>query len=199
LFNTSVKYSDKEIDYACSNVKSMSADMGGTEIYYPLKQILERKPIDGYPKQVFLLTDGGVSDTEGVIKLVGRSTKYSRVHTIGIGNGASESLITGCAEKGKGYSVFIDDSENPSAKIIQLLTDSLSPVISKVGLFFDKSIVESIVPNPESIPYILKNEIVNFYITFKGKLKLPTTIHFGYQDSCNKLPYSSNIEVDPKH
>lgn len=72
------------------------------------------KPIEGYPRQVFLLTDGGVSNTEGVIKLVSNSIKYSRVHTIGIGNGASEALIVGCAEKGKGCHVFIDDSEDPS-------------------------------------------------------------------------------------
>ena len=53
--------------------------------------------------------------------------------------------------------IFINDSEDPSEKIIQLLTDSLSPVISKVRLDFDKDVVESIIPNPESLPYILKN------------------------------------------
>ena len=66
--------------------------------------------IEGYPKQVFLLTDGEVSDTELVIDLVRRKTKYSRVHTIGIGDGASAALIKGCAEKGKGYSIFIKDN-----------------------------------------------------------------------------------------
>ncbi len=34
--------------------------MGGTEIYAPLEWILERPPIDGYLRQVFLLTDGEV-------------------------------------------------------------------------------------------------------------------------------------------
>jgi len=33
---------------------------------------LKNKVIDGYPKQIFLLTDGGVSNTEGVISLVGK-------------------------------------------------------------------------------------------------------------------------------
>jgi hypothetical protein len=35
------------------------------------------------------------------------NTKYCRVYTIGIGNGASLGLIKGCAEAGKGKSVMI--------------------------------------------------------------------------------------------
>ena len=41
----------------------MNADMGGTVIYEPLKKLLQSKVIAGYPKQIFLLTDGGVGDT----------------------------------------------------------------------------------------------------------------------------------------
>jgi hypothetical protein len=66
--------------------------------------------MEGYAKQIFLLTDGGVSNTQGVIRMVETNNKYSRVHTIGIGNGCSEDLILGCAKKGKGSHVFINDS-----------------------------------------------------------------------------------------
>ncbi len=88
--------------------------------------------------------------------MVKKNSKYSRVHTIGIGDGASAALIKGCAEKGKGHHIFIKDKENPSEKIIQMLSDSLSPVISKVSISYDKELVESIVPNPFSLPFILK-------------------------------------------
>jgi hypothetical protein len=83
-------------------------------------------------------------------------------------------LIKGCAEKGKGKFIFISDDENPSDKIIGLLEESLTPVISKINLEYDKSVVLSIIPNPTSIPYILKNQVVNFYITFKGQLEKDT-------------------------
>lgn len=36
----------------------MDANFGGTEIYEPLEKILESPVVEGYPKQVFLLTDG---------------------------------------------------------------------------------------------------------------------------------------------
>lgn len=71
--------------------------MGGTEIYVPLEKILKSEIIKGYPRQIFLLTDGEVSDTERVIELVRKNSKYSRVHTIGFGSGVSKALILGCA------------------------------------------------------------------------------------------------------
>jgi hypothetical protein len=119
----------------------MSANMGGTEIYFPLMNLLMKKPIDGYPKQIFLVTDGNVANTKTVLDMVEANSKYSRVHAIGIGNGASEMLVMGCAQRGKGYHAFITDDEDPSEKIIQLLTDSLSPVISKMKLKYDKEVI----------------------------------------------------------
>ena len=197
MFTNSVRYRNQEILSAVQKVNTFDADLGGTEVFSALYEVLRQKPIEGYAKQIFLLTDGAVSNTQGVIKLVAANTKYSRVHTIGIGNGASEALIVGCAEKGKGYHVFIPDNENPANKIIQLLTDSFSPVISNMKLTYDKTIVESIIPNPESLPYVLKGELVNFYITFKGQFNSTALFSFSYQDSLNKVLYQSSIEVEP--
>ena len=64
--------------------------------------------------------------------------------------------------------------------MIQLLTDSFSPVITRVRLDFDRDMVESIIPNPESMPYVLKNEIVNFYVRFKGQLNDSAQFSFSY-------------------
>lgn len=75
----------------------MNSNMGGTEIETPLRKILKSKVIPGYPKQIFLLTDGEVNNTEAVIDIVRKNIKYSRVHAIGLGDGASAALIRGCA------------------------------------------------------------------------------------------------------
>lgn len=89
IFGEGVRYTNENIDKAVELVKKMDADMGGTEVYNPLFNLLTEKVRNGYPKQIFLLTDGGVSNTEGVIKMVSNNNKFARVHTIGIGNGAS--------------------------------------------------------------------------------------------------------------
>lgn len=93
--------------------------------------------------------------------------------------------------------MFIADDEDPTNKIIQLLTDSLSEVITNVSLTFDQELVKSIVPNPSSIPYILKGEVANFYVTFHGRLNKYTTIQFTYEDPISKLPSSSSVAIDP--
>lgn len=85
----------------------MSADMGGTEILTPLQTILSREVIEGYPRQIFLLTDGDISNTNSVIELVRKHARQSRIHAIGIGEGVSRYLIEGCAEKGRGVSIMI--------------------------------------------------------------------------------------------
>ena len=130
--------------------------------------------------------------------MVKKNTKNSRVHSIGIGNGASFDLIQGTANGGKGKYVMISDNENPAQKIIELLQATLTPLISKVDLKCDQfNQVESIVPNPKSIPYILKDEAANFFVTFKGPLTEKQVFTFEYNDSANKLPYKSTIEVEP--
>lgn len=75
----------------------MTANMGGTEIRVPLVKALESQPIPSYPKLIFLLTDGEVSDQAEIFESVKKNINYSRVHAIGIGSGASQSLIKGCA------------------------------------------------------------------------------------------------------
>lgn len=48
----------------------MEANFGGTVILQPLQDIFREKVIPGYPRNIIVLTDGGVSDTESVLALV---------------------------------------------------------------------------------------------------------------------------------
>jgi hypothetical protein len=123
MFENSEKYSDVSMKRAIGEIQTFQADMGGTEIAGPLTQILTTEALKGYPRHIFLLTDGQVTDTQYIISLVRENNKYSRVHGIGIGEGASKDLIKGCAEKGKGRAIFLSDHENVAGKIIPAITD----------------------------------------------------------------------------
>lgn len=84
---------------ACRNladhVSHMSANLLGTNILTPLEQILESKPKEGYPRQLFVLTDGEVHNTQECINFVRKHADTTRVFTFGIGNEASQDLVRG--------------------------------------------------------------------------------------------------------
>lgn len=78
LFNQSEKYDDKTVETACNLAKKMEADLGGTQILEPLKWVFKQPLVKGAPRQVFLLTDGAVSNTQQVIELVRRNAATAR-------------------------------------------------------------------------------------------------------------------------
>ena len=74
---------------------ALNADYGGTEILQPLQAILASAPVPGYARQVFVLTDGEVSNTAEVVALVRAHQGGNRVFALGLGDGASHELVEG--------------------------------------------------------------------------------------------------------
>ena len=70
---------------------------------------------------IYLLTDGAVHNTAAIIDLVKQNCgplSRIKVHTFGVGNGADENLIKGCAFAGFGNHYFIYNDEEIEAKVI---------------------------------------------------------------------------------
>ena len=58
--------------------------MGGTEIYNPLSFVFDNLALlPGLPRNLFLLTDGAVTNTNSVLDLVKRNKDYCNVYTLG--------------------------------------------------------------------------------------------------------------------
>ena len=55
--------------------------MGGTEIYLPLKTVLDEEILDSYPKSIFLLTDGQVYNENAIIQLASQHSANKNLHT----------------------------------------------------------------------------------------------------------------------
>lgn len=51
--------------------------------------------------------------------------------------------------------------------MLNLVKDSLTPFLDSFEIQFDKNKVDMIVPNPNSIKSIRKNEILNFIVFLK--------------------------------
>jgi hypothetical protein len=112
----------------------MESSMGGTEILSPLEAILSKPPRPGVPRQVFVLTDGQVTNTGAVIKLVRKHSDTTRVFTFGIGAGASHHLVRGLARAGSGTAEFIAPGERIEGKVLRQLSKALAPALTEVKL-----------------------------------------------------------------
>lgn len=78
LFQESESYSDANLEKACTYIHKMRADLGGTNLLLPLEFIFEKASKLGTPRIVFLMTDGGVSNTVEVVDLVRRNVHTTR-------------------------------------------------------------------------------------------------------------------------
>ncbi|KAF6278702.1 von Willebrand factor A domain containing 5A [Rhinolophus ferrumequinum] len=139
FFKRSVKYSQRTMEEALRKLKLMKADLGGTEILTPLKNIYSGPSIPGHPLQLFVFTDGEVTDTFSVIKEVKNNNRRHRCFSFGIGEGASTSLIKGIARVSGGASEFITGKERMQSKALRALKRSLQPVVEDVSLSWDLS------------------------------------------------------------
>ncbi|XP_019748259.1 von Willebrand factor A domain-containing protein 5A-like isoform X2 [Hippocampus comes] len=137
IFPKSMEYSEKTMKKALKIVKEMKANLGGTEILQPLNHIYSQPCIPSQPRQLFVLTDGGVGNTKEVTTLVKKNSSSHRCFSFGIGQGASTALIYGLAKEGRGHAQFITGADRMQAKVMQSLEFALQPVVEDISVIWD--------------------------------------------------------------
>ena len=151
----------------------MTADFGGTEIYSPMKNIFELgKAKECAETHIYLLTDGAVFNTNSVVELVSQNANMQqRVHTFGIGNGASEDLIKNCAFKGLGNYYFIYNEDEIQETVIKSLTRMRMKysTITSIQLYDAKGKAIQSHLNSASAPIIDNNAVQLLDLLEKGK------------------------------
>lgn len=95
LFNDQVtrEYNETNMSEAETLIKSMGADLGGTELAGPLEWLKKQKPSDGGVRQIFLLTDGEVSNVDQVTNICREMATYTRIFSFGLGSSVSHLLF----------------------------------------------------------------------------------------------------------
>ncbi len=163
LFPKSVEYNKNNFDKALTLVRGMNADMGGTEIDKPMLAIFKESAIEGVPRQVFLLTDGEVSNRAKCIEICKQHAKKTRVFTFGIGSGADKALVKGMAEAANGNFEFIKDNENMDEKVLRQLGRALKPAFVDLSLDWGKDLTPVITQTPHHCPPLFSGGTIVFY------------------------------------
>jgi Ca-activated chloride channel family protein len=190
LFDGSVAYGDETLRKASGFVGSLGADMGGTEILPALAHVLSQPPVTGLPRQVLLLTDGEVTNTDEVIALAKRHARDARVFTFGIGAGASQHLVKGIARASGGAAELISPGERIEEKVMRQFARVFAPALTEARVEWGTT---GATPASDRIPPLFAGERVAIYAladtVASGTVRLTAT-------SAGQ-PVTFEIPVDP--
>uniref|UniRef100_A0A3B3S8P5 VIT domain-containing protein n=1 Tax=Paramormyrops kingsleyae TaxID=1676925 RepID=A0A3B3S8P5_9TELE len=166
----SVEYTQANMETAEQKVKSMQADMGGTEILQVLQDVYSKPCLPSRPRQLFVFTDGEVGNTKDVIDLVKRHALSHRCFTFGIGEGASSALVNGMAEGGSGHPQFITGAERLQPKVMQSLQFALQPVVEDISVKWNIPADISVTPLSPLPNVIFQNQRAILYFQLAGQV-----------------------------
>lgn len=93
LFPRSKQYNPTIAARCIEYIDTMDADFGGTEVLKALRRVYSKARVWWYHRQIILITDGAVSNSEAVIKFVRKRSSTVRLFALGIGTGASTELV----------------------------------------------------------------------------------------------------------
>ncbi|KAL5473286.1 hypothetical protein EMCRGX_G027753 [Ephydatia muelleri] len=199
LFPSSVPYNQENLDRAIQHAECVEADLGGTELLPPLQFIFRQRLLEGLPRQVFVLTDGSVSNTEACVQEVKRNVESARCFTFGIGSGVSTYLVNGLAQAGNGTAEFIQSGERLQPKVIRSLKQALQPSVTNLRVEFQLPAGFEVTQAPSKAPVLFNGDKAVVYGILKGPSELMSpvdcTASLKGQIQNQPLEYSIPFEV----
>ena len=163
-----VEYLPENVNETIKKIENLDADLGGTELLKPLKEIYESKKYDNINlcRNLFILTDGYVEDKYECLKLIQNNSNLYRIHSFGIGNSFDKDFIKNAGKKGSFN--FINDVSKLKMNVIQILNKTLQSY-----LFDIKINIKDIQKEHEFIPkdkIYYQDEPINNYFIIKNKI-----------------------------
>ena len=131
---SAVPVSEANIEKALAAVDGFEADMGGTELLSAFSTLQKCSPEEGFVRQVLLLTDGGVSNTDDVVAAVAATADTTRVFTFGFGDSVSRALVTSVAEAGNGEAEFATAGEDLVKQVRRQVRRAMQPALRDLKL-----------------------------------------------------------------
>ena len=135
LWPRSKTYDQSSLQTALDHLRTFAADYGGTEMLRPVEDTVKNRYKD-MPLEVMLLTDGGIWNQQGMFDFVNKTTGKgdARFFSLGIGAGASSSLVEGIARAGNGFAQFVGEDEKMDKRLVRMLKGALTPHIRNYTL-----------------------------------------------------------------
>ncbi|KAF4287245.1 hypothetical protein KXV70_002521 [Aspergillus fumigatus] len=152
LWKQSLFYTAESLQEALSFVDGVRANMGGTEMQEAVEATVRSRMKDK-ELEVLILTDGQIWNQQTLFGFIRETAadNGARFFSLGIGNGASHSLVEGIARAGNGFSQMVVNYEELDRKVVRMLKGALTPHIFdyKLEIEHDDPVEEFEVVLPE--------------------------------------------------
>ena len=173
LFPHVVAADETNIRKAKRFVASLEAE-GGTEMLPALAAALA---LDDHSnpaavRQVVFLTDGAISNEQGMFDIIASRRGRSRIFMVGIGSAPNSFLMTRAAEIGRGTFTHIGAAEQVAERMAELTAKLAAPAVTGLGATFSQRGVRA---TPDPLPDVYAGEPLYIFArmaALKGKLTL---------------------------
>jgi len=181
MFKESMACTERNIQNAKDEVATFDADMGGTEMLNTFDDLFKQDKLitEGIQRQVFLLTDGEVSNTQEVIDLVKEHKDKNRIFSFGIGEGVSSELVDGVAQFGGASRILKSGEEQDELNkhVLRALKASQSSYYFDLDVGLEMS-NENICSRVTSMgTTVFPGEFFEVFVVIRGEL--PSNGHLG--------------------
>ncbi|CAF1030386.1 unnamed protein product [Rotaria sordida] len=162
----------------------MEADLGGTELLQPLQWLASYPSDRGRARQIFLLTDGEISNVAQVLDLCRSMTSSTRIFSFGLGHSPSRSLVKGLARSTNGRFVFIPPNTSVDVQVGEQLRKALQLCITNVHIKWNLGVDVQSAPKRSPPVYVNDRLIV-----------------YGLVDDDKTIPFDHNplVELETEH
>ncbi|CAF5154743.1 unnamed protein product, partial [Rotaria sp. Silwood1] len=138
-------------------------------------------PKQGHARQIFLLTDGEISNVNEVLDLCRSMATSTRIFSFGLGHSPSRSLVKGLARATNGRFVFIPPNTSVDIHVGEQLQKALQSCITNIQVKWHLG--ANVMSAPTKIPPVYANNRLIVYALANN----PTFV-FGHNSSvelCN--------------
>jgi Ca-activated chloride channel family protein len=131
---------------------------GGTRMTEGIEQALEVPIPDDTVRLVTFLTDGYIGNEYEVIRLVGDKLGDARLFALGVGGGVNRFLLEEMGRMGRGFTKYLDPTEDVTAQAHELANRLQTPVLTDISIDWGEVDPKEI--TPEKIPDLFAGQSV---------------------------------------
>ncbi|XP_033104662.1 von Willebrand factor A domain-containing protein 5B1-like isoform X2 [Anneissia japonica] len=177
-FEQSRPYTQANVEEASNHIRTIRADLGGnnSDLLSALSWVYEHPVARGWPRQVFIITDGSISNTGQTIELIRANRNTTRVHVIGVGYRSSTIQLETMANVGRGSAVMINTGDRMHKEVADLLKRSLRPCISDITFQWSLPYGIELCQTPTHHPPLMQGESIVVYGLLTDTAGMKTTV-----------------------